>query len=534
MAAPRSVRTDVVLALLALAIGSWAFHDGLRDPAWINNDVRQHVAWMQDFDGAGRFAADPLSHYARAYQPWGWVGLYRALAPVVPPLVLSRYLPLLLLVVLAVLVGRWAHAHGGPAAAVAAGLLLLLSPAVLARTAGALPRAFAFPLLAALLWQLQRRSGPGTAVSLVLAAAFYPPAFLLGALASVLCSVGRGLRLEPHGRGALAGVALGAALLFAEQAADSSPAIGELVTRAEMAGRPEFTADGRYRVLPTPWLPALLLHQAAQGVPRLPFGTERLAAILLLAGLVFGCIRARECLSREWWALVASSAACFFAADLLLLRLFMPSRYVEYAAPLLVAVAGGIVIARLLDRLPPGSPRMLVAALLIATAAARTGELKNSGLTDYGANRDLLAFLASQPVGTLVAAPPRLADEIPTFAGQPVFVNHEHAQPFFREHWRLVEGRTRAFFEAYYAARLADVDAFCRQHGIELFVVDVALYDRAALQRGRAYFAPFGAWLRELTRERERFALEAPAARALFARGPLRVYSCAAFDEPAS
>lgn len=540
MVESRSLRPFGVLALLALATGSWAWFDGLRDPAWINNDVRQHVAWMQDFDGAGRFASDPLSEYARAYQPAGWIASYRALAPVVPPLVLSRFLPLVLLVALAVLLGRWAHAHAGAPGAVAAGLLLLLSPAVLTRTAGALPRGFAFPLLAALLWQLQQRSGPGAAVCLVLAALFHPPAFLLGALASALCAVGPGLRLEPHARGVLAGLALGAALLLAEQAADESPAIGPLVTRAEMEGRPEFTAEGRYQVLPTPSLPGLLLQQASQGVPRLPaipglpVRTELLAALVLVAGFASGCARARLPLPREWWALLASSITCFIAADLVLMRLFLPSRYVEYAVPLLVAAAGGVAIGRFLDALLPGTPRRLAASLLLAVAIAGVGSSKNSGLTDYGANRDLHAFLASRPLGTLVAAPPLLADEIPTFAGQPVFVNHEHAHPFFREHWALVERRTRAFFEAYYAADLADVSAFCRRHGVDLFVVDLALFDRAELEAGRGYFAPFGAWLRELARERSRFALAAPAAAPLFARGPLRVYSCAGPDFLAS
>jgi len=58
-----------------------------------NDDVLQHTYWMRQFYDKSLFPADPLTAYAKAFQSWGIVFLYRVFSCIIDPMTFGKILP---------------------------------------------------------------------------------------------------------------------------------------------------------------------------------------------------------------------------------------------------------------------------------------------------------------------------------------------------------------------------------------------------------------------------------------------------------
>lgn len=546
----RLLAAGVVAAALAVAIFSqWP---ALTDRYHLNNDVRQHVYWMQQWQDPALFRHDLLTEYARDFQPWGFRLLYRVLAPVVPPLLLSRFLPLLLLALAALYTWRLGRLVAGELAGLLAVAMLLVAPTVLQKMAGGMPRGFALPLLAMFLFYLARRA-PGKSFAVLLAQAlFYPMVFLASVAAAALflalpapapavgdgtapaAREGRGAPLhrlvarlrQPMARAVLLATLAGGGLLFVQHVLLADPALGPTATRADMVGRPEYSPLGRWPALPTPPLGGLAA-EAAKGAFFLPASAARVepwVVAALCAVFAWEAARGRVRHAGELACLAAGSVAMYFLAMLLLIRLFHPERYVQFSFRLLVVVVSAAAIARLVERLRPRPLRLAVAAAVLALVLSQAGGVYAAGVDDYSAHAPLYAWLRTLPADALIAAPPYLADNIPTFAGRKVLVDFELSHAYELGYWHVIERRTYDLFDAYYAADLTRVGELLDRYGIDYLVVDRELYAPDYLARGRFYFEPFNSYVARLVAGRRDFALARVAAeRALFRDGEVFV-----------
>lgn len=541
-----------LVVLGALLLAAWAHRETLVRPYVVNNDSCQHVYWMQQWRHPQLFAGDLLTVYAREYQPWGWRALYRAVSPVVDPLALSRWLPLLLFAGCCGLVYRWASTVSGRYGGVLAAALFAASPLFLQKMAGGHPRAFAVPILLLTLVLLQDRRRRALGLVLAVASLLYPMAFLLAA-----ATAGLAFLTETRGRPrreawrawapVLAGILVGGALLVAQYGVARDPRIGPTVSGEAMRVAPEFYAGGRQAHLPTPGPLAVLeesLRRALPDVRTLLPGEHRgrmprleVAALLLLVALALGlALRRRWPLPNALGPLLVAAYALYAAAELLLFRLFLPRRYVMYALPLLAVVLLAILGTRLTAALAPPARRALRGALLVLVLLLAPG-IDGAGLDDYSANAELYAFLRTLPEDALIAPHPYVGDGIPLFTGRTVLLSYELSNPYFVTYWQTMSGRLDDFFDAYYAEDPTAVTAFCHAYDVDYLVVDRHYLEREVIDSRRgAYFEPFSDRIRELARKHPSFALDSPPAEARVftsSDGRTEVLSCQGWERAA-
>jgi hypothetical protein len=117
-------------------------------------------------------------------------------------------------------------------------------------------------------------------------------------------------------------------------------------------------------------------------------------------------------------------------------------------------------------------------------------------------------YLETLPKDSLIAAPPVLADYIPTFSRRKVFINGELSHPWPDKYWETVKARTFEFFDAYFSDRLDKVAAFCRKHEIDYLIIDRRHFTKEFLKEGKIYFEPFDSYVKAMTGNRDSFALE--------------------------
>jgi hypothetical protein len=530
---------ELLVALISGAIFAGAHFQALTHPFIINDDVRQQLYWMQQWQDPALFRGDFLTSYARHYVPWGVKGLYWLASWWVSPLYFAKLIPGFLLVVLAVCLFQIGCRLADRRLGWMMVAVFWLMPFFLDNLAGGLARSFATPLLALfwLGWQARRPRVMGAA--LLLQALFIPYIFLVAApaalLAWLLARLGRDAPPPfPRQTSHFFLLGLGAALVVAMNLQFSAAGYGPLVSAREMVNRPEFYAHGRYPLLPEP---SLLWELVSPWEFIAPFREWGLAAGIL------GCVGLAVLVAAGVWRLDwaslgprlkpagylgLASLILYLLARLFLLKLFVPDRYLMYTANLFycLLLALGLKAILRVDRWP----RYLAVLALVGAAGLGVWRLQGVGLKDYSAYRPLYAALAATPKDALMAGHPNLMDNIPTFARRRALVTYKLAHPWSRGYWQKVQPRLHDLFTAYYAADPQVVVDFCRKYGVAFLIVDdrhftpdflkggffLFPYERRHLpgtHRGLAernfcpFFAPFDAQIRHLTDGRRNFAL---------------------------
>ncbi|MBN2139791.1 MAG: hypothetical protein JW718_02180 [Desulfovibrionaceae bacterium] len=500
---------------LCLALFCLAHFWGLGGPYLVNDDVRQQLFWMLEWRDPGLFSGDLLADYARRYVPWGVQGVYWSACLVMGPLAFSRLLPGLLFTATGLglfLIGR---ELSGRALAWSALVVFALMPVFLFNMAGGLARGFAAPLLVLFVLSFMRGSAWGMGLCLVLQALFIPYMF---ALCAACCGLAWAWALF-RGRSPVflararhfAVLVLCCVLVWLWSADLVRSGYGPLVSASDMVGRPEFSDLGRFPLWPGASILRTFVIEPFEWLG--PFhelgpvgGAAGCVLILLLAGL--GARRA------DWsWPprarqallfLALGSIALYVLARVFALRLFVPSRYVEYSLTLFLC----LFLAGCLNGLLRGLWSRTFSAVFLAIAALVLGafRLHGVGLYDYSADQALYRALQKTPKNSLVAGHPRLMDNVLAFGQRPVLASFELAHPWSAGLWRQIEPRLNETFEAYYAKDRQTIVEFCRRRGVDYLVVDERDFDPEFMRKG-AFFAPFDQRIRALAEGGGGFAL---------------------------
>jgi hypothetical protein len=530
---------EITVALISGIVFVLAHFQALANPFIINDDVRQQLYWMQQWQDPALFRGDFLAGYARDYVPWGVKGLYWLASWWVSPLAFSKLLPGFLFILMAISLFKIGTRLSDRRLGWMMVVVFWLMPFFLDNLAGGLARAFAAPLLALfwLGWLAQRSWVIGAA--LLLQALFIPYIFIVAALATLLAWTLARLGQDspppfPTQPAHFVLLGLGAALLVAINLQFSADGYGPLVSAKEMVNRPEFYGHGRYQFLPEPSLLWKIIIPWERIAPFREWGPVAgiLGCVSLIILVAAGARRLdwpawRQRL-KPFWYLGLASLALYFLARLFLLKLFVPDRYLKYTLNLFycLVLALGLHTALRVQRWP----RHLAILALVAAAGLGAWRLQGVGLKDYSAYRAVYAALAETNQDALIAGHPYLMDTIPTFAQRTAFATYELAHPWSRGYWEKLEPRLRDLFNAYYAADPREVAGFCRKYRVAYLIVDdrhftpaflkggffLFPYDKRPLPgvaRGLAemvycpFFAPFDEQIKKITAEREKYAL---------------------------
>ena len=236
--------------------------------------------------------------------------------------------------------------------------------------------------------------------------------------------------------------------------------------------------------------------------------TALLVFYVFLLGLGIGLARRRSRLPRELFFLLAACIAWYYVAGIFKLRLYLPSRYLEYPLKLIALVffcAGvGVLTARLRRKV---LRRCVRACLLLAIAALFFNMNKSIYVIDLSGNKQMYRFCATLPADTVIAGHPQLINGIPLFSHRRAFVNFEPSYPYFAAYWKTISKRTDDFFAAYYSGDFPAIDRFCSSNKIGWLIVDESHFSPGYLAAGDFYFQPFNSRVAALVDSRRHFAL---------------------------
>jgi len=504
----------LILCLAGIIFGA-AHGAGILDPWQANDDTRQQVFWMQRFSDPSLYPNDPLSTYASYYVPQALQLLYRLAAPVAPAILFSKILTGVLFVLLSLSFYGLGCAIGGKRLGWCLTATTWLMPAFLYNMSGGISRSFAAPLTVLFLWRWAKGDTRGQALALFLQALFIPYAFITCAAASLLARLCARLkrRLEPKPFPAKSAhwlvLALGMFLVWLMNHRFNAAGYGPLASVADMRGHPEFSAMGRLELYPQPgiFMDALYYPFERIGV-FLEWGLiPGIASLAVLAGYLFWEGRRvpwRELLSKARPAvwLTAAGGILYIAARVMLLRLFVPDRYLTIPLTILYALGIAAVAASSVKRLK----KPLTVALLAVCIVLSFLRLHGQGLFDYSAHASCYEAVRALPADVTLAGPPRLMDDIMTFGQRKALVTYKLAHVWSLGWWRWYEPRLRALFSAYYADDPGQVRDFCRSFGVNYLVVDENDFSPQAIA-DHPFFAPFDAFIQSLTKGRTHFAL---------------------------
>ena len=474
-----------------------------------NDDVRVLIHPQFRWEDASVFPRDPSVEYFLASLPEGYRLVYRALGPLVGVVALSKALPLVLLAVAVLCIGRVAHRLSGLPAVLGAVSLTLGSGYVLGRMVGGLPRAFALPLLAAGVLCLVEGRVLVLAVVAAVAVGFYPAAGLtLGATLALL------LVLPARDRGdastwswkrravVLAGTAVVAAVVVLPTALRLRP-WGPAIGPKLLAEYPEAGPNGRFDAAdraPFPALPraawtpveAALVTEGDAPVRGLSLRAQGrwLAPLCVLLGLGGWAVLARRrSEARRLLLFPLALVICHTLALVVEPLLFLPERYVAYGVPLVALLAAPTALAALRDSSRQAwraAPLVYVALLLVAlggTGVFWTGY----SVAVPAAAQPLYERLATLPKNAVIAAfPSEASDSIPYVTRRSVFLAREAHMPFHAGYTEMLRRRARALFSAYFTPSVDELVKFRNEWGVTHLLVNLDDF-----RTRPTYFAPF-------------------------------------------
>lgn len=542
----QSQRERLIWGFLALASGllfalraSWR---ALTEWYVVHDDARQHIFWIPRLHDPELFPNDPIADYFAAQAPPGFVALYFLGTLLLDAVTFNKLLVLVLTVSLsgfAYLLGLRLFRHA--AAAGLSSVLLAWSVWHYDYLASATPRSFTAPLLVVFLAFLVARQRLASLTTLALQALVYPPGCALMLTVQLLWLVhgwlysyrrhslsfvpsspsaptrrGRASSLWRGDSGVLwlaaaAALALGLTLLGQRSAAIYGPIVSAEEAR-EMA---EFRPGGRANYFSDDplhfWLTSTRSGLALAPRDATAFGIPAMLIPLTLAGALAAWMLAAKLRLTGQPAiprrsvlllhLLAASLALFFAAHVLLFRLYLPSRHVQFSLPIVWSFSAGLMLtltlehlagrlargrlSRASDRPPPAAGRRLALAalgLLLASAP------QPGGYYIQGRHLELYDYLRARPKDTLVAALPRDSSRLPIFTQRSVLVSLEHSLPYHRSYYEPLRRRTRALLQAYYADSPELIVELAEREGVDVIVANTDALER---RRGRDDF-PLG------------------------------------------
>jgi hypothetical protein len=354
------------------------------------------------------------------------------------------------------------------------------------------PRAFLYPLFLAFLFYLAGRNRWVCLAPLALMGLFYPSIMLvsLGVLMLEPLKVeGWRLRLSRERNDyALPAAGLAVALAVLLPYAAQSSAFGPTYSGAEARAMPEFQQGGRLAFFRDGFLRYWVTGKGS-GMLSWTFLPITISFGFLLP--ILAIFPGRFPLIKQVSGRVALppkiavvSIALFFAAHLLLFKLYFPSRYTVNPLRVVLALAAGISLVALLEAAFRWSRQNLAPqARLIATAIASAAVFAlaiypvfSPAMLDTryipGNYTGLYEFFQSQPKDTLIASLAQEADNFPVFTRRPILVGREYSLPLHKGFYMRMQERAVDLINAQYAADPGELQSFIRKYGVDYLVVD--------------------------------------------------------------
>lgn len=490
------------LSLIApLYFGSITLHHSLSHPYIFSDDAREYIVALQRFSDPQLFPNDPIADYFLKISPVGYKFIYWIFAKVgIQPLLLFKLLPTFLALITTIyLFLLFLQIFPSPAGAFFSTLILNQSIWFKDDLVSATPRAFVYPLLAAFLYYLSKRSLIPCLISLGLQGLFYPQLLLLEwtiLTVRLFRWEKRSLQFSQDKTDYLfwlSGSVVTAIALLPFTFNFSQ--IGNSVTAVQMKQMPEFSAQGRMKYFGVNPLNFMFGGGSGLHFPIYP------PTIWLSIGLPFllksksSFVKARSIDIKLLWDITVASLGMFLLAHLFLFKLYFPSRYISHSFRFVMAISAGIVVSSLLasgwnwlEQKKQAKARLnhlerlMVRLVCLSLAIA----LIVPGIPDFcfrnqnwkiGKIPTIYQFIAVQPKDTLVASLSDQMDSFPTFTQRSILLGREYALPFHPKYYELIKQRASDLIRAQYSPNLSDLKEVIQKYGIDFFFLEKTTFN---------------------------------------------------------
>lgn len=471
---------------VSVALAIRALQQAFSSQYVLQDDARHHIFWMARFLDSNLFPHDVIADYFQSIAPAGYAALYRALASIgVDPFLFYKLLPMALgLITTAFCFAVSMRLLRIPAAGFVSCLLLNESLWMRNGLVSGTPRAFISPLFLGFMFFVLRRSILFSLVSIALMGLFFPSIMFIAL--GVLC-----LRLLRWERRKLffsrerrdyvlcaAGLAVGVLVLLPY--AFRASGFGPVVTASEGRTMAEFLPGGRMVVFRQSfwryWITGSHTGMFSSAVFS-PFAMclGLLLPILMFFPQRFSLIKKISTGVGLLPRIVLASLAMFFAANALLFRLYLPSRFTVNSFRILLALAAGLSAIVIIDWLYNWRLRVAAAAAALLGAVLILPFITGTVVdTRYktGENPKLYEFLARQPKDILIASMASDGENLPMFARRSILVGREIALPFHNGYYSQIHQRIVDLVNAQYSPDIPELESFIQKYGVTHLLVD--------------------------------------------------------------
>jgi hypothetical protein len=490
------------LSLIApLYFGSITLYHSLSNPYIFSDDAREYIIALQRFSDPQLFPNDPIADYFLAISPLGYKFVFWLFAKIgIQPLLLFKLLPTFLaLIATSYLFLLFLRIFPLPAGAFVTTLIFNQSIWFKDDLVSGTPRAFIYPLLAAFLYYLSKRSLVPCLISLGLQGLFYPQLlFLEWAVLTVRLFRWKKLSwqfsqdktdylflLSELIVGALALVPF--ALNFSQ--------IGNSVTSEQMKQMLEFSAEGRMKYFGVNPLQFLFGGGSGLHFPIYPPTIWLSIGLPILLRAKSSFIKFKSLDLKILLELTFASLGMFVLAHLFLFKLYFPSRYISHSLRFIMAISAGIVVSSLLasgwnwlEQKKQAKPNLnqrerfivrlvcLVLAIAIIAPGIPNFCFRNQNWK-IGKMPTIYQFIAAQPKDTLIASLSDRMDSLPTFTQRSILLGREYALPFHPKYYKIIEQRAIDLIRAQYSSNISDLKQTIQKYGIDFFLLDKTTFN---------------------------------------------------------
>ena len=475
--------------------GLISYQHGFSQDYIVQDDVRQHIVWLQKLIDPELFPNDFIAEYFESLAPLGFKYLYLYAAKLgIEPIWLARILPTVLAIITTLYTYLFTlkilpKASTGFLATLFVNQLIWLNDDLITAT----PRAFLYPYLAAFLYYLSINSLIPCLILMLLQGWFYPHILLIemGVLTLRLLLIKRkSLRLTAKKTFYIwwvMGLIVTAIALY--PLTQNPPELATVVTAQQMQQMSEFNLGGRTPFFGTGirfWfydnsglsLPAFpTIVWCSLGLPWLL--TTKLPTVNLITNKIVILLQ-----------VTIASLSMYVLAHLFLPVLHLPSRFTYHSLRLILGITTAIVLTIILDTLKIWLDKKLhlskslklldkikLALIIIASTTIVVVPAIPFIFTSFqnwkvGTNPEIYQYLARQPKDVLVASLSEDANNIPAFSQRSILVGGEFAFAYHPTYYHRVRQRTVDLLQAQYSPDPEVLTSFIRKYGIDYIVLD--------------------------------------------------------------
>lgn len=474
--------------ILTLYFGLITLFYALSQPYIVQDDARQHIIWFEQFLDPKLFQNDLISKYFQSVAPIGykffyWFGAFLNISP----MLIAKIIPVFLAIITTIYFYKFSLLILPiPFSAFLATSILNINIWLKDDLVSGTPRAFIYPIFAAFLYYLVKRSLIPCLLTIALQGLFFPQlVFVQVLLLKIRLFEWKNQQIKftsERTNYTFWGLGLIVAFLVLLPFAIHVSEFGSAVTLEQMKQMPEYAQNGRIEYFGFNLFVLPFKSSSGFGAPMFPpFIWLSLGLLLvlrkseILAGLI-----AQEI--KIFWQILLASFILFMVASLIPLRLYFPGRYTYHSLRFVMSISAAIVILALFNyfynklnqRFSIIITKLILVfvSVLILIPAFTPSIFLRLQEWRIGENQEIYQFFTTKPKDILIASLTPDTSNLPAFSQRSVLFSTEFALPIHPVYYNQMKQRAIDLIEAQYSSNLTEIQDFIKKYKIDYLMLE--------------------------------------------------------------